>query len=219
MHAVTEAIPVSGRTLMADLHVGPESRGLVVFVHGSGSSRMSPRNRQVADHLNQRHLATVLFDLLTPGEARERSAVFDVDLLAQRLLGVLAWLRRQEATAALPVGLFGASTGAAAALQASVDPGAAVSAIVSRGGRPDLAPAALPRVTAPTLLIVGGLDGMVLDLNRQAAEHLRCPHEVRVIPGASHLFEEPGTLEAVAAAARSWFEQHLTAPGLVGGAS
>jgi putative phosphoribosyl transferase len=194
---------------MADVQAPHGPSGAVVFVHGSGSSRFSPRNREVAKALNEAGLATVLFDLLTPAEARDRSLVFDVELLAGRLVSVLRWLRARPGIGELPIGLFGASTGAAAALAASTDPGVEVSAIVSRGGRPDLAPWALADVTAPTLLIVGGDDAYVLELNRQAAARLHCPHEVLVIPGATHLFEEPGALEAVSAAAGDWFGRHL----------
>lgn len=209
MSDVTAAIPCGPHTLMADVQAPHGPSGAVVFVHGSGSSRFSPRNREVAKALNEAGLATVLFDLLTPAEARDRSLVFDVELLAGRLVSVLRWLRARPGIGELPIGLFGASTGAAAALAASTDPGVEVSAIVSRGGRPELAPWALADVTAPTLLIVGGDDAYVLELNRQAAARLHCPHEVLVIPGATHLFEEPGALEAVSAAAGDWFGRHL----------
>jgi len=207
---MTSAIPCGQHTLTADVHVPKSAHGVVVFVHGSGSSRLSPRNRQVAAALNGIGLATVLFDLLTPSEGRDREMVFDVELLAGRLVSVLRWLHDQPGVGGLPIGLFGASTGAAAALTAAAVPDAGVSAVVSRGGRPDLAPRALPHVTAPTLFIVGGDDRYVLELNEQAASHLRCPHEVLVIPGATHLFEEPGALEAVSQAAGDWFDRHLT---------
>jgi putative phosphoribosyl transferase len=183
--------------------------GVVVFAHGSGSSRHSPRNRYVASVLNRAGLGTLLFDLLTPAEEQDRSNVFDIELLASRLIGVTAWLRAQHGVAGLPVGYFGASTGAAAALWAAAPPGADIAAVVSRGGRPDLAGPRLHAVRAPTLLIVGGDDPVVLDLNREAQSLLRCESRLVVIPGATHLFEEPGTLEAAAEAARGWFTDHL----------
>jgi putative phosphoribosyl transferase len=188
----------------------PESaRGVVVFAHGSGSSRHSPRNHYVAGVLNAAGLATLLFDLLTPREELDRSNVFDIRLLAGRLGEVTRWLRAQPEIDALPVGYFGASTGAAAALHAAADAGPAVAAVVSRGGRPDLAGPRLADVTAATLLIVGGRDRVVLDLNRQAQARLRCEHRLAVVPGATHLFEEPGTLRAAAELARDWFLDHL----------
>jgi len=202
-----DAGPMALRGLLA---VPPGASGIVVFAHGSGSSRLSPRNRQVAEVLQDAGLATLLFDLLTTDEEGDRSLVFDVELLAGRLLQATGWVRAQPETAALPVGWFGASTGAAAALWASTDPAAGVVAIVSRGGRPDLAWAHLPAVRTPTLLVVGGLDDEVLALNRQAAEQLRCEHRVAVVPGATHLFEEPGTLRAAAELARAWFVDHLS---------
>lgn len=182
--------------------------GVVVFAHGSGSSRHSPRNRAVATVLNQARLGTLLFDLLTTQEERDRANVFDIELLAQRLVAVTHWLRA-ELEAPLPIGYFGASTGAGAALWASTEPGVDVAAVVSRGGRPDLAAPRLAAVTAPTLLIVGGDDEVVLDLNRRAAAELRCEHRVAIVPGATHLFEEPGTLAEAAALARDWFTHHL----------
>jgi len=212
-------IPCGAQSLTADLNVPRHAQGVVVFVHGSGSSRHSPRNRQVAAALNDVGLATLLFDLLTPAEARDRDAVFDVELLAGRLVTALRWLGTRSDVGHLPVGLFGASTGAAAALTASIDPAVAVAAIVSRGGRPDLAPRALPRVSAPTLFIVGGADIEVLELNRQAASHLHCLHELLVIPAATHLFEEPGALQAVMTAAAAWFARHLGPGDAVSGAS
>lgn len=199
-------IPLDGIELGADLH--SDGQAIVVFVHGSGSSRHSPRNRSVAEYLRREGFGTLLFDLLTESEAEDRRLVFDIGLLTGRLRGALAWLKGREDTAALPVGLFGASTGAAAALAVAADPASEVRAVVSRGGRPDLAIPVLPRVQAPTLLIVGGWDTEVLELNREAARHLRCPHELRVIPGATHLFEEPGTLAAAADAAGEWFRAH-----------
>jgi len=184
--------------------------GVVVFAHGSGSSRHSPRNQHVARVLNNAGLATVLFDLLTPDEERNRANVFDIALLASRLVDVTSWLAGQPDTASLPVGYFGASTGAGAALAAAAHPGVKVAAVVSRGGRPDLAGPSLREVQAPTLLIVGGRDEMVLKLNRQAQAEIPAPCEVAVVPGATHLFQEPGTLEQVAALARDWFVDHLT---------
>lgn len=183
--------------------------GVVIFAHGSGSSRHSPRNRYVAAVLNQAGLGTLLFDLLTPDEETDRSNVFDIELLARRLLEVTRWLGSQPGASGLPVGYFGASTGAGAALWAAAEPGAAVSAIVSRGGRPDLADGRLPEVRAPTLLVVGGDDEVVLELNRQAQSRLSCENQLVVVPGATHLFEEPGTLGAAAEAARDWFVGHL----------
>jgi putative phosphoribosyl transferase len=189
--------------------------GIVVFAHGSGSSRRSPRNRFVAAALNSAGLATLLFDLLTPEEELNRANVFDIDLLARRLVDVTGWLATQRDTASLPVGYFGASTGAGAALVAAADPGVDVAAVVSRGGRPDLAGEALRRVHAPTLLIVGGRDEVVLDLNRQAQAAVAGECRLAVVPGATHLFEEPGTLEQVARLARDWFVDHL-APASAG---
>lgn len=189
----------------------PETpRGIVVFVHGSGSSRHSPRNRYVADVLNGARLGTLLFDLLTPAEEHNRANVFDIELLASRLVAVTGWLATQSDTAALPVGYFGASTGAGAALVAATDPRVTVRAVVSRGGRPDLAGRSLANVTVPTLLIVGGRDHVVLELNRQAQAVIPGPCELAVVPGATHLFEEPGTLERVANLACDWFIDHLS---------
>jgi putative phosphoribosyl transferase len=182
--------------------------GLVLFAHGSGSSRHSPRNRFVAHVLNQHRLATLLFDLLSPDEEIDRRNVFDVGLLAERLVAATEWTRRQYDS--VPVGYFGASTGAAAALWAAADQGNQVGAVVSRGGRPDLARPRLGEVTAPTLLIVGGRDETVIQLNREAERWLRCEHRLEIVPGATHLFEEPGTLETVATLATEWFTQHLT---------
>ncbi len=183
--------------------------GIVVFAHGSGSSRHSPRNRYVAEVLNQAGLATLLLDLLTPEEERNRANVFDIGLLARRLVDVTGWLAAQPDTTALPVGFFGASTGAGAALVAAAHPGVKVQAVVSRGGRPDLAGDALREGHAPTLLIVGGRDEAVLELNRQAQAAIPAPCELVVVPGATHLFEEPGALEQVATLARDWFLGHL----------
>jgi len=196
-------------TLDGHLTVPERSRAVVVFAHGSGSSRHSPRNRYVGSVLNEAGIATLLFDLLTPLEEVDRSNVFDIALLAQRLVGVTRWLNEDEATGELSVGYFGASTGAAAALVAAAELRAGVGAVVSRGGRPDLAAPRLARVTAPTLLIVGGLDSVVLDLNRTALAQLRCESSLAIVPGATHLFEEPGTLRRAAELARSWFLAHL----------
>jgi len=181
----------------------------VIFAHGSGSSRLSPRNRGVAGRLNRAKLGTLLFDLLTEEEERDRRNVFDIALLAERLVAVTRWARRSEEEGSLPIGYFGASTGAAAALRAAASLGAEIGAVVSRGGRPDLAAERLAEVTAPTLLIVGGADRQVLELNGDAAKLLRCEHEVAVVPGATHLFEEPGALERVAELATAWFSRHL----------
>jgi putative phosphoribosyl transferase len=179
--------------------------GLVLFVHGSGSSRHSPRNRRVAGALNHAGLGTLLFDLLTPAEELDRSNVFDVELLAGRLLDIT-----RQLSSGLPVCYFGASTGAAAALWAAADPDSQIAAVVSRGGRPDLAAARLPMVTAPTLFIVGGADQHTLDVNARAQRELRCENRLAVIPGATHLFTEPGALPEVAQLARDWFLSHLT---------
>jgi putative phosphoribosyl transferase len=185
-------------------------RGLVLFAHGSGSSRLSPRNTHVAEALQGAGLGTLLFDLLTEAEALDRANVFDIPLLGERLLMATDWAARDTETAGLPLGYFGASTGAAAALVAAARAGARVGAVVSRGGRPDLAGAALPAVAAPTLLIVGGADHEVLALNEAALAELRCEKALEVVPGATHLFEEPGTLDAVIGLARRWFLDHLT---------
>ncbi len=191
------------------LTVPDNAAGIVVFAHGSGSSRHSARNRHVAGVLTGAGLGTLLFDLLTTEEERDRANVFNVGLLAGRLAGVTGWLRARPPTANAVIGYFGASTGAAAALWAAAEPGAGIAAIVSRGGRPDLARPRLAAVTAPTLLIVGGHDEVVLDLNRRAQAELRCENDLAVVPGASHLFEEPGTLDAAAGLARDWFISHL----------
>jgi len=200
------------RCLPGDLDRPEPVRGIVLFAHGSGSSRRSPRNQYVARQLSARGLATLLFDLLTDAEAHDRSNVFDIALLASRLGEVIEWQSSRTDLAGLATGLFGASTGAAAALVAAAAHAGAVRAVVSRGGRPDLAGPALAQVRAPTLLIVGGADPEVLLLNREAATHMRCLHALRVVPGATHLFEEPGTLESVATLAADWFTLHLTEP-------
>ncbi|MCF7201321.1 dienelactone hydrolase family protein [Pseudomonas oligotrophica] len=199
--------------LHGDLSVPAGAAGLVVFVHGSGSSRHSPRNRSVAQYFNERGLATLLFDLLTlaeqPIDELTRQLRFDIPLLSERLTGVLDRLQEDASLRALRIGLFGASTGAAAALIAAAARPAAVAAVVSRGGRVDLAADALEQVGAPTLFIVGGRDYEVLRLNREAAERLRCPYRLAEVAGATHLFDEPGTLEEVARLAGDWFVAHL----------
>jgi dienelactone hydrolase len=198
-----------GLSLPGDLTVPGGAAGLVVFAHGSGSGRNSPRNRYVASVLNQSGLGTLLLDLLTPAEEADRANVFDIGLLARRLAAATRWLRAEPDLGSVHIGWFGASTGAGAALSAAAEPGADVAAIVSRGGRPDLAGERLTAVRAPTLLIVGGLDATVLELNRAAQASLRCPNDLAVVPGATHLFEEPGTLEQAAGLARDWFTDHL----------
>lgn len=199
--------------LPGDLTVPADPWGLVIFAHGSGSSRHSPRNRQVAGALAQAGLATLLFDLLTEPEALDRNNVFDIPLLAHRLLQAIDWAQASSDLKDLPVGLFGASTGAAAALQAAAARPDIVAAVVSRGGRPDLANHGLDKVIAPTLLIVGGADDIVLELNRQARRLMRASCELRIVPGATHLFEEPGALEAVVRLSLDWFGQHLRPAG------
>jgi putative phosphoribosyl transferase len=203
--------------LAGDLAIPPDAAGVVLFAHGSGSGRHSPRNRFVASALQQAGLATLLLDLLTGEEEtadQDRAELrFDIALLAGRLEGAMDWLDDDPRTAALPLGLFGASTGAAAALVAAADRPERVAAVVSRGGRPDLAGPSLGLVRAPTLLLVGGNDRIVLELNRSAANELGAEHRIEVVPGASHLFEEPGTLEQVAARAADWFGHRLGPPG------
>jgi putative phosphoribosyl transferase len=190
-----------------------EARGIVLFAHGSGSSRLSPRNNFVAAELRRAGLATLLFDLLSDGEAADRANVFDIALLGARLVEATESISRLQETSGLPIGYFGASTGAAAALVAAVRLSGRISAIVSRGGRPDLAAGALPHVVAPTLLIVGGADEQVLALNRSALRQLRCVAKLEIVPGATHLFEEPGALDRVVASARRWFVDYLAAAG------
>jgi putative phosphoribosyl transferase len=200
----------AGKALLGGHLTIPESAcGVVVFAHGSGSSRHSPRNRYVASILNQATLGTLLFDLLTPHEELDRANVFDIELLARRLCAVARWLRTVPEARGLPIGYFGASTGAGGALLAAADPASEPAAIVSRGGRPDLAAPRLGQVRAPTLLIVGGLDEAVLDLNRDAQAQMLCEVRLAVVPGATHLFEEPGTLQRAAELARDWFVAHL----------
>ncbi|MFE9960930.1 dienelactone hydrolase family protein [Streptomyces sp. NPDC001981] len=195
--------------LGGELTVPEGATGIVVFAHGSGSSRHSPRNRSVSTSLNKVGLATLLFDLLTAEEGLDRANTFDTALLAGRLTGATRWLLDRPDTQDLAVGYFGASTGAAAALWAAAEPDSPAVAVVSRGGRPDLAGPRLPAVTAPTLLVVGGDDEVVLDLNRQAQALLRCENRLAVVPGATHLFEEPGALGKVAELAGEWFAGHL----------
>jgi putative phosphoribosyl transferase len=208
---VAAELAIGGMRLPADLTIPSNPIGCVVFAHGSGSSRHSPRNLSVATALNRAGLATMLFDLLTPDEeAADRRSVFDVELLAQRLVAATKWLFAHPAARGLPVAYFGASTGAAAALRAASELEDRISAVVSRGGRPDLAWDSLPDVRAPTLLIVGGADTVVVELNEAAATQLGCPHKLEVIPGATHLFEEPGALERVAALAAAWFTGSFT---------
>lgn len=184
-------------------------KAVVIFAHGSGSSRFSPRNTYVAGALRQVGLATLLFDLLTEAEAADRANVFDIPLLAERLIAASEWAQKFDPLRSLPIAYFGASTGAAAALVAAAQRSGDIAAIVSRGGRPDLAGAALASVRAPTLLIVGGADTEVLALNRSALKRLQCEAKLEIVPGATHLFEEPGTLERVVTLARDWFVGHL----------
>jgi putative phosphoribosyl transferase len=224
MSAVTSRPPIgrAGNLTEREVTIGPlglagtlrlpaAANALVVFAHGSGSSRFSPRNTAVAKALNGEGMATLLFDLLTPAEEQDRANVFDIPLLAERLVDVVDWIDRERELSRLPLGLFGASTGAAAALVAAARLGARVGAVVSRGGRPDLAGTALDKVTAPTLLIVGGLDYGVIELNEQALAQLRALKALEIVPDATHLFPEPGALEAVMRLAARWFKQHLGA--------
>jgi dienelactone hydrolase len=213
--ALTLRVPVDGKILNADLAIPVEAHGIVLFAHGSGSSRHSPRNQFVARVLHQNDIATLMMDLLTPEEERvdnqTRELRFDIDLLAKRLIAAVDWTTAQPTLANFPIGLFGASTGAAAALIASTERPGPVKAVVSRGGRPDLADAALLRVTAPTLLIVGGYDDAVLVLNEQAKARMTGEVTIKVVPRATHLFEEPGALAQVAEVAANWFWTKLHA--------
>jgi pimeloyl-ACP methyl ester carboxylesterase len=206
-------IGLADAVLHGDLTLPDEAAGLVIFAHGSGSSRHSPRNRFVAGVINRAGFGTLLMDLLTEEEERvdemTRELRFDIDLLGRRVARVVEWAGEREKLAGLPVGLFGSSTGAAAALVAAAALPGDVHAVVSRGGRPDLAGSALPGVECATLLIVGGLDEVVIGLNEDARVHMRCPTELVIVPGATHLFEEPGTLEEVARLAAEWFARHL----------
>ncbi|MES2839626.1 MAG: dienelactone hydrolase family protein [Pseudomonadota bacterium] len=206
---MTEPVQLGSLALPGDLVIPPQALGLVMFVHGSGSGRQSPRNRWMAGEFQKLHLATLLFDLLTEEEAQDRRMVFDIDLLGQRVVEAIHWTEHHPDLAVLRLGLFGASTGAAAALAGAATRPDRVAAVVSRGGRPDLALASLPDVQAPTLLIVGGLDTDVLALNREALRQLHAPKRLEVVPGAGHLFEEPGALGSVAVFASSWFEKYL----------
>ncbi|MFP5404064.1 MAG: dienelactone hydrolase family protein [Gammaproteobacteria bacterium] len=209
-HASLVHIPAGRATVEGMLEVPGEAVGLVLFAHGSGSSRHSPRNNYVAGVLRAAKVGTLLMDLLTPEEDTDYERRFDIGLLTRRLLDAARWVGEQDATKELPLGFFGASTGAAAALEAAAALGPQARAVVSRGGRPDLASAqALAKVTAPTLLLVGGYDDVVIDLNQQAYDRLRCKKELVIVPGATHLFEEPGTLEAVATRAAGWFAEYL----------
>jgi len=207
-------IPVGTATLHGHLHLPASPTGVVLFAHGSGSSRHSPRNQYVADVLFQAGLGTLLFDLLTPAEELDRANVFNIDLLGRRLAEVTRWVTDRADTSGCRIGYFGASTGAAAALWAAAEPGGQIAAVVSRGGRPDLAGAKLPQVTAPTLLIVGGADATVLELNREAQRLLPGETRLAVVPGATHLFEEPGALGAVAELAADWFTRYLLPPDI-----
>jgi pimeloyl-ACP methyl ester carboxylesterase len=206
-------ITLGGTTLEGELLLPPNATGLVLFAHGSGSSRHSPRNQFVARGLREAGLGTLLFDLLTADEERAeaytRHLRFNIDLLAERLAGATRWAMDQAGRRYLRPGYFGASTGAAAALVAAAELGNAIGAVVSRGGRPDLAAEALERVTAPTLLMVGGEDTQVIPLNEAAYDQLHCEKDLRIIPGATHLFEEPGALERAARLAAEWFGKHL----------
>lgn len=207
-------IPIGETHLEGELKIPAGAKGIVVFAHGSGSSRNSPRNQFVARTLRESGHATLLFDLLTPGEESEDRFTaefrFDINLLAQRLLAATFWVKNQFETRHLHTGYFGSSTGGGAALVAAAELDRRIAAIVSRGGRPDLAGPALPRVDAPTLLIVGEYDDEVIRLNREAMEKMRCQKELKIIPGATHLFEEESALEQVAALAREWFTRHFT---------
>jgi putative phosphoribosyl transferase len=198
-------VVIGQRELEGALHLPQEPVGLVIFAHGSGSSRFSPRNAYVAQELVAAGFATLLFDLLTAEEAEDRRNVFDIPLLGERVREAIAWASRAKEVRDLPIGLFGASTGAAAALVAAAHEPRRVAAVVSRGGRPDLAGTALARVEAPTLLIVGGFDLDVIELNREAMEKLHCEARLAIVPGATHLFEEAGTLEQVVIEATRWF--------------
>ena len=205
----TREVVIGPLGLAGTLYLPTSANALVVFAHGSGSSRFSSRNMAVANALNAQGIATLLFDLLTPDEEQERTNVFDIALLAERLIEVVHWVDTQGELAHLPLGLFGASTGAAAALVAAAQMGSRVGAVVSRGGRPDLADVALDRVTAPTLLIVGGLDYGVIELNEQAFAQLKAQKALEIVPDATHLFPEPGTLNIVIEHAARWFKTHL----------
>lgn len=213
LRATAVRVPIGRLLLQGDLGFPPGPQGLVLFAHGSGSSRHSLRNQYVARRLEQKGLATLLIDLLTEEEeAIDRHTAhlrFDIEMLAERLVAIVDWLGRRQETARLPIGLFGASTGGGAALVAAAARQQQIAAVVSRGGRPDLAGPALSHVTAPTLLIVGGSDTRVITMNRDAMSRMRCEVSIETVPGATHLFEEPGALERVAELAADWFGRHL----------
>lgn len=202
-------VTVGSKVLEGILRVPEDALGLVIFAHGAGSSRLSPRNNFVAEELGKRGIATLLFDLLTVKEAADRSNVFDIPLLSERLIKAVEWARSQPELSSLPVGLFGSSTGAAAALSAAAHAPSDVKVVVSRGGRADMAGAALAKVEAPVLLVVGGLDFTVIDLNKAAADQMTCKRRLEIVPGATHLFEEPGTLEKVVKLVGDWFETYF----------
>ena len=206
-------VSVGPRALEGFLRLPPNPLGLVIFAHGAGSSHLSTRNNYVAEELGKRAIATLLFDLLSEEEARDRANVFDIPLLSTRMIEAIAWTRSSPDVSTLPIGLFGSSTGAAAALVAAAQDPAEVQAVVSRGGRPDMAGEALSKVRAPVLLIVGGADYQVIELNEFAAKRLACPYEFEIVPGATHLFEEPGTLERVVDLAGDWFASNLAHAG------
>jgi putative phosphoribosyl transferase len=210
-HETDVQVELEGALLPGSLTAPNGARGLVIFAHGSGSSRLSPRNIEVAQWLNDRGCATLLFDLLTERESMDRRNVFDIPLLAERMVGATRWAQGRGGLAELPIGYFGASTGAAAALVAAAELRGAIAAVVSRGGRPDLAGDDLPLVTAPTLLLVGSRDEPVIEMNREAQAELRCENVLEIIARATHLFEEPGTLEEVARLAGDWFIRHFAA--------
>ena len=208
---VKRYVIIGSKKLEGILRVPRDVIGLVVFAHGAGSSRLSPRNNFVAERLGEKGIATLLFELLTKEEALDRANVFDIPLLSERMIDAIGWARTEPELSGLPVGLFGSSTGAAAALVAAARAPEDVDVVVSRGGRPDLAGAELSKVQAPTLLVVGGRDGVVIELNDAAANSLRCEKRVEIVPGATHLFEESGTLDQVVNFAADWFEMHLRA--------
>ncbi|MHB1530924.1 dienelactone hydrolase family protein [Acidithiobacillus sp.] len=202
-------IHADGESLEGTLALPPDARGLVLFAHGSGSSRLSPRNNYVAQVLRSGGVGTLLFDLLSEEEDRVYANRFAIGLLAERLVAATRWLQQEAEAAGLPLGYFGASTGAAAALRAAAQLDDAIKAVVSRGGRPDLTGPAISQVTAPTLLIVGGLDDVVIGMNEKAYAELRAEKQMVIVPGATHLFEEPGTLEQAARLALTWFQRHF----------
>jgi putative phosphoribosyl transferase len=204
-------VKIGAADLPADISVPERVSGVIIFAHGSGSGRLSPRNRLVAKQLNSAGFATILFDLLTEAEAEDRNNVFDIPLLASRMSEAVRFARGQKGLSRLPIGLFGASTGAAAALMAAAEHGNHIGAVVSRGGRPDLALAVLHQIKAPTLLIVGGYDEEVIEMNRTALAALSCEKRLEIIPCATHLFQEPGTLDRVVELTMDWFSRHLGA--------